>query len=393
MRSNRQIVRNGIYKGILAMLMLGAAAGVHAGDCPADISNLPAGQWCEVPNSHMRSVAYQWPSGVTFTQNGIGVDGVMSLWSGGAFDSKRNRLIVWGGGHFGYAGNEIYAFDANTLSWTRVTNPSIPVGENTPYAPDGGPTSRHTYNYVDYVPSIDRFCSFGGAGFYSDGQHGTDTTDCFDFDGLKWEKKATIPNTGPTTIGSKAVYDPTSGKVYLQTGLGGTFSSYDPGTDTWATLVSSSFMDYNITAAIDPVRRKMVAVGIGQLLVLDLKNPSAGFANLSAGGDLAIFNATSPGFVYDPVSDRFVGWSGGSDVFTLNMDTLMWSKLPLAAGNSTTPTAASSDGTYGRFRYIPSKNAFVVVNGIDENVFFYKLSTAAGIPPPAQAAKPTVTVH
>jgi hypothetical protein len=393
MRMNRNCGRKLIHQSAAAVLLLGAAYGAHAGNCPADVATLPAGTWCEVPNSHMRGVAFQWPAGVTFTQNGVGVDGVMSLWSGGAFDTKRNRLIVWGGGHFGYAGNEIYAFDVNTLSWTRVTDPSIPVGDNVPYAPDGGPTSRHTYNYVEYVPSIDRFCSFGGAGFYSDGQHGTNNTDCFNFDAKQWERKAAIPSTGTTTIGSKAAYDPVSGRVYLQTGLGGTFSSYDPGTNTWTTLVSSSFMDYYLTAAIDPVRRKMVAVGIGQLRVLDLNNPSAGWSDLSTSGDMTIVNAQAPGFVYDPVSDRFVGWSGGASVYTLNMDTRIWSKLPLAAGNSTTPTAAAGDGTYGRFRYIPSKNAFIVVNSIDEDVFFYKLSSAAGSPPPAQPAQPTVTVR
>src|SRR5581483_3931868 len=127
---NRNPRRRSICQGVVAALLLAAAYGAHAGTCPADGATLTAGTWCKVPNSHMRDVAFQWPSGVTFTQNGVGVDGVMSLWSGGAFDTKRNRLIVWGGGHFGYAGNEIYAFDVNTLSWTRVTDPSIPVGDN-----------------------------------------------------------------------------------------------------------------------------------------------------------------------------------------------------------------------------------------------------------------------
>jgi hypothetical protein len=369
----------------------GFAPGAAAGNCPADVATLPAGQWCEVPNSHMRDVAFNWPAGVTFTQNGVGVAGVMDLWSGGAYDTRRDRLIVWGGGHFGYAGNEIYAFDVSTLAWVRVNDPSIPVGEDVPYAPDGGPTARHTYDYIEYVASIDRFCTFGGAGFYSSGQTGTKNTDCFGFDNLQWEKRAATPDDG-SIIGAKAAYDPVTGKVYVQTALQGSLSSYDPATDRWV-MMAQGGMDNYLTIAIDPVRRKLIAVGQGEQLVADLSSPGAGFSAIAAAGDMTVVNAQAPGLVYDPVSDRFVGWSGGANVYTLNMDTLVWTKISPASGNTTTPTAANSVGTYGRFRYIPSKNAFIVVNSIDEDVYIYKLSGAAGTPPPSAPAKPTVTVQ
>jgi hypothetical protein len=378
-------------RGIAAVLILAAAGSASAGNCPADVANLPAGQWCEVSNSHMSSVAFNWPAGVTFTKNGSTVAAVIENWSGGAFDTKRNRLIIWGGGHFAYGGNEIYAFDVPTLKWIRVNDPSIPVGDGSPYASDGAPTSRHTYDYLDYVPSIDRFCTFGGAGLYSDSS-GSSNTDCFDFDALRWERKAVIPSTGDT-FGSKAVYDPISGKVYLQTGFGGTFSSYDPTANKWTTLISNSSMDYYLVGAVDPVRRKLVMAGSGQLRVLDLLNPGAGFSTVSSSGDMTVVNAQAPGFVYDPVSDRFIGWNGGADVFSLNMDTMVWSRISPASGNSTVPTAPNDSGTYGRFRYIPSKNAFIVVNSVDEDVFIYKLSSQPGTSPPQAPAKPTVTVR
>lgn len=376
---------------ITLVLGMAVVGGAHAA-CPTDIKDLAPGNWCQVPNSHMRSVAYDWPAGVTYTQNGVGVAGVMSLWSGGAYDTKRDRLVVWGGGHFGYAGNEIYAFDVNGQKWVRVNDPSIPVGDNTPYAPDGGPTSRHTYDYVEYVPSIDRFCSFGGAGFYSDGQHGTNNTDCFNFDALKWERKAAIPDVGTTTIGSKAVFDPVTQRVFLQTGLGGTFSSYDPSTDKWSILVSNSYMDYYLTVAIDPVRRKMIAVGDGKQVIWDLNKPGAGYSTLSTSGETAIINTQAPGIVYDPVTDRFVAWAGGPNVYTLNMDSLIWTRVSPAATNTATPTAAEGTGTYGRFRYIPSKNAFIAVNSVDEDVYFYKLAPGQS-KRPATPGTPTVSIR
>jgi hypothetical protein len=35
-------------------------------------------------------------------------------------------------------------------------------------------------------------------------------------------------------------------------------------------------------------------------------------------------------------------------------------------------------GTYGRFQYVPSRNAFILVNAVDQNVYFYKLGISGG---------------
>ena len=59
-----------------------------------------------------------------------------------------------------------------------------------------------------------------------------------------------------------------------------------------------------------------------------------------------------------------------------------------AAANTVTPTGASTQGTFGRFRYSPSKNVFVVVNSVDQDVYVYRLTLGSGsnpdtIPPAA----------
>ena len=38
----------------------------------------------------------------------------------------------------------------------------------------------------------------------------------------------------------------------------------------------------------------------------------------------------------------------------------------------------NSRGTYGRWRYIPRVNAFILVNDVDENVYFYKHTGGCG---------------
>src|SRR5882724_309805 len=72
--------------------------------------------WYEIPNTKLRSVC---------PPNGFGGSGyafadncwtVLEAWNSAAMDTARNRLIIWGGGHSDYSGNEIYALDLNTLS-------------------------------------------------------------------------------------------------------------------------------------------------------------------------------------------------------------------------------------------------------------------------------------
>ena len=53
-----------------------------------------------------------------------GCSGVINDWSGGIADEKRNRLLIWGGGHRGYFGNEVYALDLNAHVMRRLNDPS-----------------------------------------------------------------------------------------------------------------------------------------------------------------------------------------------------------------------------------------------------------------------------
>jgi hypothetical protein len=78
------------------------------------------------------------------------------------------------------------------------------------------------------------------------------------------------------------------------------------------------------------------------------------------------------------VSDRLVAWIGGGDVYALDLGSRSWKKHPPT--NGVTPTTPNVNGTYGRFRYVPSKNLFILVNRVDDDVFFYKLGPGGGSP-------------
>lgn len=352
------------------------------------IDDLQPGHWYQVPNSRL-NVPGVAPNPVPPGTDGVAA--VMNSWSGAAYDTTRDRLIVFGGGHNNYSGNEIYVFnfnrnDASYLRWSRLTDPSNPVGgsEASGYYGDGLPRSRHSYNFIEYVPPpFDRFCSFGAGGTYPSSSTSIPNVDCFNFGNLQWERKANAPSGSTfTRIGSKAVYDPVDNRVYLQTGLGGDFSSYNPATNTWQIHDSSSFMEYETTAAIDPTRRVMVAIGRGGQFILNLNNPASGFSNLSSSGDNGIIGVDAPGLAYDPISDQFVAWHGGTDVYTLknNGSSWVWTRVRPAGTNTVVPTPAAIVGTYGRFRYIPSRNVFLAVNDVNENVYVYKVAAGGGTP-------------
>ena len=125
-------------------------------------SGLPQGLgWHEIANT---ALAPHCPP-VPEIQGNTGCRSVLAAWNGGIADLKRNRLIVWGGGHSDYFGNEIYAFDLSPPSLERLTDPSPVSNVNScPEAyTDGRPSSRHTYDGLVYVPEQDAMFSFGGS--------------------------------------------------------------------------------------------------------------------------------------------------------------------------------------------------------------------------------------
>ncbi len=96
--------------------------------------------------------------------------GIIAAWSSFAWDSRRGDLILYGGGHANYGGNEVYRWRATTFKWERMSLPSdiLSLG---PYpwltvdGPNASPSAHHTYDNNIYLPIADRFLSFGGAAF------------------------------------------------------------------------------------------------------------------------------------------------------------------------------------------------------------------------------------
>ena len=95
---------------------------------------------------------------------------IIIAWSSFAWDSRRGDLILYGGGHANYSGNDVYRWRGVTRTWERASLPSeimlTPNGFHTAIdGVDAAPVSAHTYDNNLYLPIIDRFITFGGASY------------------------------------------------------------------------------------------------------------------------------------------------------------------------------------------------------------------------------------
>lgn len=136
------------------------------------IAAAPAGSWLKVNVNRFEDV---WTPPLQRAQvNGAPFGEprkIIAAWSSMTWDPNRRQLIIWGGGHANYAGNDVYRFDVATLRWQRASLPSAVYArfdDRRYYAVDGpfnAPISSHTYDNQEFLTLLDRFITFGGASY------------------------------------------------------------------------------------------------------------------------------------------------------------------------------------------------------------------------------------
>ncbi|MCP3143801.1 Ig-like domain-containing protein [Pyxidicoccus xibeiensis] len=334
---------------------------------PDALSGLAAGHWYEFPSSKLQAAALS-PDQYPWLRWGEGIGGIMNDWSSGALDTQRDRLYISGGGHNGYFGNEIYSFDLRTGAWRNLTEPDrvLRPEDECPPAELGVNCAIHTYDGLEYVPPpFDRFVAIGW-----DGR----PTTALNLDTNRWQSYPDMPQLA-TRTGSNSAYDPHTRVLWYHSGAEA-LSVWDPVTGKWTVRGVADQLGYYKNAVVDPRRKLYVEVGQGvtdtwSIDALGKFVPTR--VRLETTGDTEIEDGGNPGVDYDPVTDRIVAWKGGGDIYTLDLDTRVWTKH--AARSTVVPGPANLNGTYGRFRYVPGLNVFVVVNTVDTNVFVYRLDS------------------
>jgi hypothetical protein len=352
----------------------------------------PSLGWCRLVDTKLASVCPD-PKQYEAIQANEGCGGVINDWCGGVGDTKRNRLIVWGGGHRGYFGNEVYALDLDKVAMLRLNDPSdissIDLTNCTsPEAySDGRPSSRHTYDGLTYVADADKMYSVAGAGIpcgYA--VQGTWTLDLAQVSSARagaaapWTNMSPDPHPTKATYGVVSDYDPNGKRVIVDD----TYNlwSYDLGSNTYTLLndsnATNAHIDYHMTGRVDPKRKLFVIIGGtlssgGGVQVFDISQGSSAaqmdWTSQVTGCD-GLLDATSPGVAYDPVQDRLVAWAGGDTIYLFNPDTKSCTTVSYGGG----PGAQNMNGTFGRFRYFPALKVFAVVNDYKGDAYTLRLT-------------------
>jgi hypothetical protein len=373
LRSGRMVVTK--YLAIIFILSACVIAG--------PIEDLQPGEWYEIPNTQLSSAAYDWSP--NYPPGNSGVRSVIAAWSGAAIDTAENRMLIWGGGHQDYGGNEIYAFDFDTLQWSIVAQPSpfsvIESATGASYYSDGLPASIHTQNTLIYSSTFNALCHIGGGGMYP-GADGENTFDCYDFDTDSWTKKTDAP-IGDFVVTAR---NPDDDHVFLL-GLGDDnciIHEYDPALNSWTqrTAGSISAFSYNYYAMMVVAEDYLIAYGNGRYYKWDISDSSGNIRVLStsSSGPQDAVADSHPTGDYDLVAGNIVSWIGGDDVYMLDIETDTWSRI---SGDGSQLPSRTTAGVYRRWSYIPGLNVFALYTGddIENNMWIYRHSSGTPVPP------------
>ena len=360
------------------------------------LDDLPPGHWLELSLNTLDDVD-PCPAQDCSYSAVEGLSGIIDDWCGGAFASGfgvSGGLVLHGGGHNGYFGSELYVFDVESQLWQRHTEPyddgsgsvAPACDDATGLYPDGSPCPTHTYDRVQYDPVANAFVLLFSTPDPVCGGCDAPYPVAFDFDDDTWALGQIHPAPSPATGGSTA-YDPTRNAIWYLPAYNGQFAQYDLGAAQW-TLYDNYNLSIDAVSAIDPGRDLFVTVEGREtqtVIVHDLADPMAGGVTVTLDGSSPVLESGAQGFVWDPVSEQFIGWAGGTEVWGLvppdgdwQTNAWTWLRFDAADDNAVTPTDPNERGTYSRWRYVPAYNVFVVVNRTNDPVFAYRLTDDPG---------------
>lgn len=314
-----------------------------------------------------------------------GFASVISGWSGAAWDDTNRRLLITGGGHADYAGNEVYQWSALTGLFTRLCNPTGAIGNTgvlndgldgtNPAYFDGRPRSAHTYNHLRMVDGV--LWNFQGSTF----RGGSGVRGAFKFYGNDWHRN------GTTTFGNNygaTLYDAIRSRfITISPGVNQP-RWYDPVSDTTGAYSRWSNNSDSFGSELQCVylpSRDMAVSFTEDIQLFKLDDTAHSSSAIVSGVTPPWTDKRVIGAVYDEANDRILCWHGGSSIYVLTppatnplTNTWVWSKIDPAAGNAITPTSPALAGTYGRFWYSPSLKCCGVVNATNQKMYVFRLA-------------------
>lgn len=171
---------------VCLLLLLSALSLSFAAAPPADpdlsrvlavLRGQPEGSWVRLNKNSFKDVITPYPLRAQAAPAYRNPMGIIYPWASYAWDSKRAHLLIYGGGHGNYAGNDVYRWVAASQRWERASLPSnikqVP-GSHAMLPLDGpmnAPVSSHTYDGSVYLAQSDRYWVFGQGVFPDAGPH------------------------------------------------------------------------------------------------------------------------------------------------------------------------------------------------------------------------------
>jgi len=381
---------------------------------------LPAvGTWGPIPNSIINGSAAQLFGAYTGGSGGwlANTNDVMANWCSGAvvtvgiYDNAGNWhpgtwLVYMGGGHAGYAGNELYAIgplesNSPTIVCPRAATNPPPTNENMDGS--GNYAANHTYDSIVYLPNQNQVVRCGMFFTYVVGTSFNDVPvfQCnypTPVSGQPWTSLTSMGSvTGGNPAGS-AVYDPINNGIWARAGAG-PGESYDLmyldlATKVWS--ISRGIFTYNdlyFVGALD-TKRGILAFWNGsaqsaptyEIIFYQTNNGVANtpfIPSIANPGSAPSQGASFGSMLYDEANDRFVIWNNsGKTLYTLtapasgNPYTGSWTWGTIVPSAGSTPTSENATGTFKRFSYVRNAliHGFVLANRTTDSVYFYRLS-------------------
>jgi len=401
-RANRQLLAT--IAGVCACAS--AQAANVSGPAPSWVTNIAPGTWSAVSLNTISDVDPaddaaanpNYPNTPPWSGN-TGQIAVTTTWNGGAFAERagpKGSLIMWGGGHKDYYGNEVYAFSMETRRWTRESNPyrnvSFPVSNG--IWPDGSPSVPHTYSMSSYHPPTNSFVCLNTQS--SNSPSNVTVPVLFSFASKSWRRG---PVNSQTVIwGGFTVYDPTRDVFWHDSGATGPFARYAMNGDgtqgTWTTF-SGKVGSLDSRAALDKDHDIIVATSFRDntnVWGIDLKNPSAAAVLLRQGGSPPT-RSRAHGWDWSATRQAFIYWNGGTAVHEFKLSgsdwkTATWNWAGITSSGSTTTPSSLQNGIYSRFQVVTYDDAevAVVVNEVNGPVYAFRMPGGPPIRPNPPAA-------
>lgn len=340
---------------------------------PHPLDDLKPGHWYAATDQ----LSYVLPSPKPY--GSTGPRAIMSAWSGACYDTTREQLLVHGGGHGDSSDNSIYAFNLESLTWSRLWGPTpndsilplpnVPWGET--YA-DGSPRARHTYGGLQVIPALGALWMWGGSLWSGSGGMGKATW-LFDLEQKTWTRRSSCPY--PIGCQPFTAYDRLTGHVYCHAYA--RLYSYDPLSDIWQTIGGyPPGASPNANMILHEKEQQLYLIGDGKVYMYDLETTPSAMQCIYKTSDVTKFvgGIARPAVAYDTKREQIIAWAGSTSVYTFDVETYAWIEHKAAATNTVTPSRIQPAGTFGRCQYLEAYDVLMLVNSIDTPAFFCKLS-------------------